>query len=466
MGDYRTTSGEAPPVSRKTARRRRLLIAMCVLLLVGGIVAAGILIKVERYASAKGYVTTEEFAEVRPVAAGTVAEIVARTGEYVEAGALLVQLDATEEKATLEEAQAKVEKFEIDLKLAQSEGEAQLFQRRFEQRERKQTLSDAVTKAILQLKSAEAKVGKFEVDLKLQQAEGAAQIFQRQFELGDRKQALADEIKRADLQLKSAQSKVVLAAQLVEKGLKAKTSLDDEELRAKLAQTTLDSLLAKDLTVYDRLIERDTAIQEMQLEAMREELKGLREAVKLAEATRDSFQAKDLTAYDRVIKQDAAIQKMQLEAMREELKGLREATKRAQSRFGARQIRAPIAGRLHRYEFVIGELVRPESVLFEIHGGKLQVLKLNVGERYSAKVAVGHRYSAVLAPYRGVNTIYFKGQIKTLRKFVQAEGKVTYRRAYCDFDSQGLEIQPGTTAEARIYYGRSCLWYYLFNIDS
>jgi len=466
MGDYRTTSGEAPPVSRKTVRRRRLLIATCVLLVVGGIVAAGILIKVERYASAKGYVTTEEFAEVRPAAAGTVAEITAHTGDYVEAGALLVQLDATEEKATMEEAQAKVEKFEIDLTLAQSEGEAQLFRRQFEQQERKQTLSDSLNKATIQLKSAQAKVGEFEVDLKLQQAEGEAQVFQRKFELADRKQALADDIKRADLQLKSAQSKVGLAEQLLERGLKAKTALDDEKLRAQLAQTTLDSHLAKDLTVYDRLIERDAVIQEMQLEAMREELKGLREAVKLAEATRDAFQAKDLTAYDLLIDKDAIIQQMQFKAMREELKGLREAVKRAQSRLDARQIRAPITGRLHRYEFVIGELVRPDNVLFEIHGGELQVLKLNVAERYSAKVAVGQKYSAVLAPYRGVNTIYFKGQVETLRKFVQAEGKVTYRRAYCDFDSQDLDIQPGTTAEARIYYGSSCLWFYLFNIDS
>ena len=39
------------------------------------------------------------------------------------------------------------------------------------------------------------------------------------------------------------------------------------------------------------------------------------------------------------------------------------------------------------------------------------------------------------------------------------------RLAYCSFDAGDREIPPGTTAEARIYYGKSCLWLYLFNLD-
>ena len=32
-------------------------------------------------------------------------------------------------------------------------------------------------------------------------------------------------------------------------------------------------------------------------------------------------------------------------------------------------------------------------------------------------------------------------------------------------DAGGRSIPPGTTAEARVYYGRSCLLFYLFNVD-
>jgi multidrug resistance efflux pump len=369
MGDYRTTSGEDRPVSRKSARRRRWLIFLAVLLVLGSLIAAGILIKVERYATAAGYVTTEEYAEVRPGTTGTVAEIKARTGEFVEAGALLVQLNAMEENASLEEARNHVQKAEVEL-----------------ERRKAQIVND---------------------------------LERRRVTLKEQKQNHADAISVAKLQLQNAQSKLAVTKQLVERGLKAKNALEDEELKEELAQVRLASLLAKDLTIYDELLAKDEATFQTELSAMAQEMRALNDAVKRAEA-----------------------------------------------RVRAKEIRAPISGRLLRYEFVVGELVRPESVLYEIFGGELQVLKLRVGERYSAKVAVGQRYSAILAPYRGVNTIYFKGQIQSLRNVIQAEGKSTYRVAYCDFHGDGLNISPGTTAEARIYYGKSCLWYFLLNIDS
>jgi multidrug resistance efflux pump len=369
MGDYRTTSGESHPVSRKVARRRKLIIMLVVLLLVGGIVATGIFVKVERYATATGYVTTEKYAEVRPGTTGTVAGIEGHTGEYVEEGDLLVQLSSLEEKATMEEAQSRVEKAEVELKR--------------------------------------------------RQAQIATDLERRRVALDEQKQNHADAIKIARLQLQNAQSKLAITKQLVEKGLKAKNALEDEELKEELAQAKLASLLAKDLAIYDTLLSKDESTYQTELSAMRQELQALKDAVK-----------------------------------------------RADARLRAKQICAPIAGHLVRYEFVVGELVRPESVLYEIFGGELQVLKLRVGERYSAKIATGQPYSAILAPFRGVNTIYFKGQIQSLRNVIQAEGKSTYRVAYCDFDNRGLEISPGTTAEARIYYGESCLWYYLFNIDS
>ena len=81
MGDYRTTRGEPPPVPPRTRRRRfwrRLLLVICFL---GSIVAAGIVVKVDRYVTATGYVTTREYAEVRPATMGTVAEILKSWGE-------------------------------------------------------------------------------------------------------------------------------------------------------------------------------------------------------------------------------------------------------------------------------------------------------------------------------------------------------------------------------------------------
>ncbi len=368
MGDIRTTTGEDMPLSRKSVRRRRFLYSFGALLIIGSIVTAGILIRVERYATASGYVTTEDYAEVRPGTTGTVSEIKARTGDFVEAGALLVQLNNDQEKASFEEAQRRVDRSQADL----------------ERRE----------------------------------AEIAVDLERRRVALKEQKQNHADAINIARLQLQNAQAKLALTQQLVDKGLKAKTALDDDQLKEKLAQAELSSLLSKDLAIYDLLIAKDEATYQTELRAMQQELRALKDAV-----TRTEAQLK------------------------------------------ARQIRAPITGRLLRYEFVVGELVRPETVLYEIFGGELQVLKLRVGERYSAKIANGQRYSALLAPYRGVRTIYFTGEVESLRNVIQAEGKSTYRVAYCNFDDQGLEIAPGTTAEARIYYGKSCLWFFLFNID-
>jgi multidrug resistance efflux pump len=151
--------------------------------------------------------------------------------------------------------------------------------------------------------------------------------------------------------------------------------------------------------------------------------------------------------------------------MEEELNALNDAVRRTEARLRAKEIRAPIAGQVLRYEFVIGELVRPETVLYEIFGGNELVLKLRVAERHAARVAVGQRYRAVLPPYSGLQKTYFHGTIELLRNVIQAEGQTTYRVAYCSFDPKDYTVQPGTTAEARLYYGRSCLWFYLLNID-
>lgn len=369
MGDYRTTIGEKPPLPRKARRRRRLIIAGTLLAVVAGIVYAGIAIDVERYAAASGYVTTKEYAEVRPSSSGTVAEILAQNGQHVDKGQVLVRLEADEEKASLEEARRRVQKMEVDLNRRRAEIKTQMERSRLSIEEQKRNHRDAITVARLQLKNAQTK------------------------------------LKRTE--------------ELVERGLKAASALEDDRLKEQLAQAQLASLLAKDLTIYESLLAQDEVARAAEIKAMEQELNALSDAVKRMEA-----------------------------------------------RVRAKEIRAPIAGTVLRYEFVIGELVRPETVLFEIFGGEDRVLKLRVAERYATKVAEGQRYSAVLASYSGLQKIYFTGTIEHLRNVIQAEGRTTYRVAYCTFDPRGHTIPPGTTAEARIYYGRSCLWFYLFNVDA
>jgi multidrug resistance efflux pump len=368
MSDYRSTVGEQKPLTPRKAQRRIRLFVLLTLALLGGLIYTGIAVKIERYVVASGYVTTREYAEVRPAIAGTVAEILVGSGSVVQKGDLLVRLEGEAEQATCEEAKRRVQKMEVDVGRRRTEMETQM--------QRSQLAID------------------------------------------EQKRNHKDAIEVARLQLRDAQTKLQRTRELVERGLKAGNALEDDKLKEELVQAQLASLLARDLTLYEALLERDRAAQTTELQSMEQELSALRDVVRRTEA---------------------------------QLK--------------AKEIRAPIAGRILRYEFVIGELVRPETVLCEIFGGGQQVLKLRVAERHAARVAVGQRYRAVLPPYKGLQRVYFTGVVEGLRNAIQAEGKTTYRVAYCSFAAQGHDIQPGTTAEARLYYARSCLWFYLLNID-
>jgi multidrug resistance efflux pump len=174
----------------------------------------------------------------------------------------------------------------------------------------------------------------------------------------------------------------------------------------------------------------------------------------IAQSELKSLQARDLSLFDK-----------ELEALGQDVIARRDAVEIARLRIKQREIRAPIRGQVLRYEFVIGELVRPATVLFEIFGGRRQILKLKVAERYAAKVAEGQRCTAVLAPYRGPDEVIFKGEVEGLRNVIQGDGGRTYRVAYCRFESRGLAIPPGTTAQARIYYGHSTVWSWLFGLE-
>ena len=345
MGDFRTTTGESSPLPPQERRRRRWMGVLMVLALVAGVGAIGALIHVDRYFLADGYVTTEAYAEVRPSTVGIVASIEAQTASVVTQGQLMVQLDAGEEQAAVEEARSQVHKMEADRS-------------------------------------------------------------RRQAEISEERRRLQESISMARLRLQNAASKLARAKELLERGLLAGSALEDSRLSQELAQAELDSLVKTDASVYE----------------------------------------KELAALDQ------------------ELSARQDAMARAQARLRMKQVRAPVGGQVLRSEFVVGELVRPDNVLFEVFGGERQVLKLRIPERHATRLAVGQRYSARLLSYGGLKAVWFTGHVSSLRNVIQSEGQRTYRAAYCDFDAGGRTVPPGTTAEARIYYGRSNLWMLLLDL--
>ncbi len=235
-----------------------------------------------------------------------------------------------------------------------------------------------------------------------------AQLASREAAIKETLRDLDKNIQIAKLELEDATTKVARTRELLKKGLVAASALQDALLKEKLAQAQLNSLLNRDRSVYDK----------------------------------------------------------ELAVLRQELCSRREAAARAEAQVKAREIRAPISGMVLRYEFVIGELVQPNQVLYEIFGGDKLVLKLRVAERYAAKVAVGQDYKASLAPYHhGFRRIWFRGKVRYLRHVIQADGKSTYRVAYCSFSPGKYDVDPGTTAEARIYWGYTPLWFYLLGIE-
>ncbi len=369
MGDFRTTEGEGLPETA-SQRRRRLWGLLAKMLLGAAVVAlAGFLVPVRRYATASGYVTTREYAEVRSPVTGIVKKIRVSSGERVEAGQILVELNCAEEEAALSEANARISRLRSE-------------------RERRQA--------------------EMEIDLS-----------RRGVELEEKKRTHQDDLRVAELELANAESRLALAKELLEKGLKSQREVEDLALQRELCRVRLDALRRKDFKVYEELLERD----------------------------REKYA-------------------VELRALEEELAALEESARQAQARIEIRQIRAPIAGQVVRYEFVEGELLEPSYVIYEIFGGSEEVLKLRVEERYAARLAVGQPYRARLASYNGaVQRIFFRGTIQHLRDVVQNDGKSAYRMAYCSFDPGEYPIQPGTTAEARIYYARSSFWSFLLNLE-
>ena len=338
-------SGEALPVPPRERRRKRWKRLQAVALAAILIVAAGLVIRVERHVLAIGYVTTTEYAQVFPAVSGAVAEIVMDSGEDVQAGDVLVRLEASRERALRDEAVSRAGKAE-------------------------------------------------------------AELLRREAEIVEERRQREALVVMAQLRLQRASARLQLAHELSDKGLTSGTALEDERLNEQLARAELDALRTADETLPG----------------------------------------------------------MELTVLEREVQAARAAGARAEAELAARHIRAPIAGRVLRYGFVRGELVRPDTVVYEVFGGDGQVLKLRVPERYATLIASGQPYRAQLRSYQGPRRVWFTGTVERLRDVIETENQRTYRIIFCTFDPQGHPVPPGTTAEASIRVGRTSLWAHLFGL--
>ncbi|MFH1476251.1 MAG: HlyD family efflux transporter periplasmic adaptor subunit [Verrucomicrobiota bacterium] len=346
MGIFQKTDAADLPLTTQERRLKQRRFLTYGLTAAVGVILAGFAIRVNQYVPASGYVTTEHYAEVRSPVVGLVSNILVQSCARVKQDDMLVQLSCTEEQASLAGIRNQSQKAEAELK-------------------------------------------------------------QRETQISEQKRRLGEDIAVANLRLQNTMSRLARTREGMARGLVAGSVLEDDQLKEQLARAELDSLLKKDLSLFE----------------------------------------KDLTV------------------LRQELESRQDAVTRAEAAVRAREIRAPISGQVLRYEFVPGELVRPETLLYEIFGGDKQILKLRILERHALRVAVGNRYYAWLASYRGLQRVRFRGTVQYLRNVIQSDGQATYRVAFCSFDPQTYAVPPGTTAEARIYYGKTCLWFFLFGLD-
>lgn len=155
---------------------------------------------------------------------------------------------------------------------------------------------------------------------------------------------------------------------------------------------------------------------------------------------------------------DLTVEERQLEVLRREVQARREALNHAEAALAQCSVRAPRSGRVVRYTFYLGELVRPDMVLYEIFEGKVDTMKLRVPERYATRVRPGMLVEAKLGTYRTLLPTRFRGKVDILRDVVEGDGSSNYRVAYCTLDPQEFVIAPGTSVDARIRVGRSSLW--------
>jgi HlyD family secretion protein len=162
---------------------------------------------------------------------------------------------------------------------------------------------------------------------------------------------------------------------------------------------------------------------------------------------------------------DPLLDTMRAEILNRSVHVRKDAVTRATATVEECRIRAPISGRVNRFTFYAGEVVRPDNVLFEIYGGTTDMLKLKVPERFATRLSPGQPCKAEFKSYtRSLARRWFRGHVVELRDVIQSDNQKTYRVIYCHFDDQGLTIPPGTSADVNIYTDRSPLWQALLGL--
>jgi multidrug resistance efflux pump len=179
----------------------------------------------------------------------------------------------------------------------------------------------------------------------------------------------------------------------------------------------------------------------------------------------DEFAVKRVEDALRALQEiDATVAGRQLEVLRQRVESSREAAERARVALEQRSVTAPIAGRLMRYTFYPGEIIRPDMVLYEIFDGPVNTMKVRVPERHAAHIHIGQAVQARLGTHRTIFIRRFPGEVAFMRPVVEGDGGDNYRVIYCTLDLEGEDVPPGTSAETRIRIGRSSFWMHVLEL--
>lgn len=165
-----------------------------------------------------------------------------------------------------------------------------------------------------------------------------------------------------------------------------------------------------------------------------------------------------------LIDRDEAKNKKLIEALKQQITSQTERIRRLEQLLDKKKVRANQDGFVIKTTFEEGENLLANQVIYEIYDGEPE-LKIRIPEKYATKVKVGDKYRAELKSYDGLKSTYFYGEVVALKSVIQSEGSSTYLGAYCSFDPGNYTIPFGTTCEVRVYYAKSCFWFYLFGVD-
>ncbi len=241
-----------------------------------------------------------------------------------------------------------------------------------------------------------------------------------------------------------------------------------DEAKANVAEAEAE-IAFREVEAVDALVRHQNAVKavEMEIEHSRKSLEMTRQLFEKSltsgrQLANDEFAVRKSEESLRALKEiDMTVVQKQLLMLRQKVESLREVAERARVAMEQRTILAPISGRVMRYTFYPGEVIRPDMVLFEIFVGEVNTMKIRVSERYAARVKVGQFVQARLGTHKTIIPRRFPGKVAFMRPVVEGDGANNYRVVYCDLDLQGEIIPPGTSVEARIRLGKASLWMHI-----